>query len=249
MSIPILRDSTVASLRDAIRDNLERYRERDFSFLTLDPSLRLELPIAANDAALVQLKMPSGDQLYEVENCMAVHQYLQGLSPYDARDERLWCYLTHTVFLEYVRARWPIPADDEKAVSYIETHFFARTNRQVERDNAVSRLWWMTHLCTRVDGVSQRVALEAFLYRADVRANIIERPTVAQSSSVFSVILKALVASMSGQKALFERSTFREVMIELNSIGGFRLLDVLPEAEVSTIFRDVVANRIGLSSL
>ncbi|MCR5868492.1 DUF6339 family protein [Aquincola sp. J276] len=180
---------------------------------------------------------------------MAVYQLLKALAPYDARDERLWVYLSHTTLLQYGRARWPIPKDDEKAVSHIHTHFFAKANRQIERDNLASRLWWMAHLCTRVQGVSQKQALEAFLLRSDVRANIIERPTIAQSTHVFSVILKGLIQSSMGKKILFERSTFRKLMMELNSIGGFKLLDALPESEVIKIFTEVVGKRLGIATV
>jgi hypothetical protein len=249
MTIRILREATVASLRGTVRENLSRYRDGDFAYLDLDPSLWLELDLEPCEPALQKVRLPSGsERLYEVENCMGVYEYLQKLTPYDARDERLWCYLTHTSFLEYARARWPIPADDTKAVSHVETHFFARSHRQIERDNAVSRLWWMAHLCERVDGVTQKEALEAFLFRSDVRANIIERPTVAQSTQIFSVILKGLVYSYSHNKALFERTTFRKFMIELNSIGGFRLLDALPDAELNQVFI-TVAHRVGLTAL
>ena len=105
----------------------------------------------------------------------------------------------------------------------------------------------MAHLCTRVSGVSKEAALQAFLLRSDVRANIIERPTVAQSSNLFSALLKALIKSASGKKALFERAAFRKLMVELNSIGGFRLLDGLPENELSRILDEVVKTRVGLS--
>jgi hypothetical protein len=244
----MLRDATVESLRQAVPQNLDQYREGNFSFIDLDPGLWIELKVDASDAALYTLMLPSGGEDYEVENCMAVYDYLPTLTPYDARDERLWSYLSHTVFLQYARARWPIPADDGKAVAHIQTHFFARSHRQVERDNAVSRLWWMAHLCTRVQGLTQRDALEAFLFRSDVRANIIERPTVAQSTGVFSMILRSLVQSYSGQKALFERSMFRKVMVELNSIGGFKLLDALPDPELSQVFTEVT-QRVGLAAL
>lgn len=249
MSIRLLRDGTVATLRKQIRGNLNRYRSGDFSFLDLDASLSLEFEIETDDSALSSVKMPDQGQLYETDNCIAVHEYLAQLSPYDARDERLWCYLSHTRLLAYARARWPIPADDVAAVKHIETHFFARTNRQIERDNAVSRLWWMAYLCTRVTDVPQRVALEALLYRADVRASIVERPTVSQSTPLFSVILKGLIRSLSGGQLLFERQTFRALMIEINSIGGFRLLDALSESELTSIFNDVVTQRLSLSSL
>lgn len=249
MRVRILRNTALETLRASIRENLPHYRHGDFSFLETDTTQYRELPIDTDDSGLAQLKMPTPEDAFEVDNCLAVHEYLRSLTPYDARDERLWCYFTHTVFLQYARARWPIPDDDDEAVRAIQAHFFARTNRQVERDNAVSRLWWMAHLCGRVDGVQQEDALKAILYRQDVRANIIERPTVAQSTGVFSVIIKALVQSLSGGKALFERKAFRKVMIELNSIGGFRLLDALPEPELKGILMEVVGTRAGIGSL
>lgn len=249
MKVRLLREATVSSLRDSIGKNLSRYRTGEFAFLIMDQSQFLEIPSEVVEDSLLNLKMSEGDQHFEVQNCLAVYNYLQGISPYEARDERLWCFLTHTALLEYTRSRWPIPEDDDKAISHIETHFFARTNRQIERDNAASRLWWMAHLCTRVAGVSQEEALTAFLYRSDVRANIIERPTVAQSKNVFTVILKALIKSASGQKALFERTAFRKVMMELNSIGGFKLLDALPEQELEKIFGEVLVNRVGLIAI
>lgn len=249
MSLRILRHATVASLRKSVAENLELYRSGRFDFLDLDPSHYLELPVVTDDGALQEVVMPVDGKLYEVENCMAVQKYLADLTPYDARDERLWCYLCHTEFLDYSRARWPIPDDDDKAVTHITTHFFARSQRQVERDNAVSRLWWMAHVCSRLEDVRIKDALEAFLFRSDVRASIVERPTTAQSEAVFKVILVGLIKSYAGQKALFERSTFRQLMVELNSIGGFRLLDALPETELRRIFSDVVRNRIGLGTL
>lgn len=249
MKIRILRDASVKQLRESVRKNLTEYRSGDFSYLDMDSSQFHELPVDTDDAAIANIKMAQGDKHYEVENCLAVHSYLGALSPYEARDERLWCYLSHTIFLPYARTRWPIPDDDEKAVAHILAHFFARANRQIERDNVVSRLWWMAHLCTRISGVKQEEALQAFLFRTDVRANIIERPTVAQSTNVFSVILKSLMKSALGKKALFERNTFRKVMVELNSVGGFRLLDALPEQELDNIFHDVLTNKVGLAAL
>lgn len=249
MKIRLLRSTTLESLRANISENLERYRSGSFSEIELDSSQHIELDIILNPEALQEIKSPVGDEKYEIENCLAVHSYLSALTPYDARDERLWTYLCHTVFLTHGRERWPIPTDNEKAIAHIQKHFFARNNRQIERDNIASRLWWMAHLCTRVEGVSQKEALAAFVFRSDVRASIVERPTVAQSANVFAVILKALVASAKGKKALFERATFRKVMMELNSIGGFRLLDALPESELNRIFSDVVSKRVGVTAI
>lgn len=243
MNIRFVRTVTLESLRGEIRKNLSCYREGDFSYLELDPSLYFEIPLAVEADALTQLKLPvSKEDLFEIENCLATFKFLAKLSPYDARDERLWVYLSHTSFLEYSRARWPIPDDDDLAVSHISVHFFARNNRQIERDNAVSRLWWISHLCARVEGLDLKTALDAFLLRSDVRANVIERPTMSQSLNVFSTILRRLIdAKANDSLNLFKRENFRALMARLNSVGGYRLLDILPPEEVERVFDELYA--------
>ena len=162
------------------------------------------------------------------------------LSPYMARDERLWIYLSHTAMLEYTRKRWPIPTDDEKAIQHIRNHIFIVGARGFERDNSASRLWWMAALCSRVSGMSLKQSLTCLLYQYDVRANIIERPTTSQSTQIFSAVLKKLHDSYKGNKTLFQREKFRSVMKELNLRGGVRLLGALPEHEISSILDECV---------
>ncbi len=160
---------------------------------------------------------------------------MHDIPPYLARDSRLWVYLTHTLLLDYSRKRWPIPNDDEKAVTHIRKHFFANGARGIERDNATSRLWWMANLCDRVDGLSLLDALIIFLHQYDVRANIIERPTTSQSVPVFSAVIKKLEKSFKQDQKLFEREKFRQVMKELNLQGGVKLLCALDEPEIEKI--------------
>src|SRR5262249_2682626 len=88
-----------------------------------------------------------------------------------------------------------------RAGTHVRTHFFAKEHRQVERDNAGSRLWWMAHLCRRVKGLELRDSLNVLLYRADVRASIIERPTVSQNSNLFSAVIEKLRQSFEGKKS------------------------------------------------
>ena len=165
--------------------------------------------------------------MFDVENCEVLYRSLRNVTPYVATDERMWSMLTHTVMIDYVRARWPIPADDDAAIKHVSVHFFAWTQRQVERDNAASRLWWISHICSRVDGLSLKKALTTFLYRSDVRANIIERPTTAASERIFSELIKLLAESYDGDKKLFERSQFRRAMVRLNGYGGYHLIDAM----------------------
>lgn len=220
--------------------NLDRYRSGNFDFLKMEADCYIETQQDIDEAKLSAMDCTKDDDR-EVDNCIAIYEAMGGLSHYLARDERLWCYLVHTDLLEYARKRWPIPGDDEKAVKHIRSHFFVTGGaRGFERDNAASRLWWMTSLCSRVSGLTLREALTALLYQYDVRANIVERPTTSQSAQTFSAILKRLSLSYAGDKQLFERERFRKIMRELNLKGGTKLLGALDEAEVDRILGECI---------
>ena len=249
MKARLLKAVSLEQLRASILTNLDAYRSEGFDYLEADPSFCFEHSVEVNLDALKTLKAPSGGSFYEVENCEIVYSALQGLSPYDARDERFWVYLSHTVLLDHARRRWPIPLDDGEASDHIAKHWFARDKRQVERDHVGSRLWWMGHLCGRVEDVDPDLALRAFLFRSDVRANLVERPTVSQSVNLFGAIVKRLAKSFSGKQSLFERRAFRRLMMEINSAGGYRLLDCLPEAEIEQLLDEVIEERLQLSEL
>ncbi|MES0032099.1 DUF6339 family protein [Mesorhizobium sp. M0040] len=232
--IRLLRQTALETLRADVERNLSRYRQGDFVFLQADPLNWREAAGTIDEDALIGIRPGTGPE-FELENCRAVYAALSLLTPYEARDERLWTYLSHVQLFDYSRLRWPIPEDDGRAAAHIRHHFFARDKRGIERNNAVSRLWWMAHLCSRVVGLDSTVALRILLEKTDIRANIIERPTVSQSVQLFSAILRELAASQEGDGRLLERARYRRLMAEINSVGGYRLLDHLGAEEAGSV--------------
>jgi hypothetical protein len=246
-----LRHAALEELRENVPDNLESYRSGSFGYLTTDSSKFFEGTFEMDDEKIAALRFPSPTLTtqYEDENCITCYEALADLSPYEARDERFWAYLTHTHLLDYARHRWLIPADDEAAIKYIRNHFFGRDKRQIERENAGSRLWWMAYMCRRVEGLSFQEALQVFLYRADVRANLVERPTVSQSTVVFNAMIKKLHQSYGGKKMLFDRRYNRPLMVRINSVGGVKLLDCLTQKQMSDLIDRVVEQDLGLAAI
>ena len=247
--VRFLRFSSLEDLRSAVHQNLATYRSGDFGHLVADTTQWFEFDTEIDQAGLSSLLKPAGQDLFEPHNSVTLYEAMKSVSPYEARDERLWAYLTHTELLEYTRSRWIIPADDDEAIGHIQKHFFARDKRQVERDNAASRLWWMAHLCARVESLALEDALKALLFRSDVRANIVERPTTSQSVELFSSIVERLALSLAGKQALFERETFRSFMREINSVGGFKLLDCLNSKQIDSILDGILVDRLQLANL
>ena len=232
--ILLMREALVYDLIREIEQNLEKYRAGDFQYLMSDSSNFIETDYEANDEELSKIKVIDKD-FNEVQCCLGTFNGLPNISAYLARDQRLWVYLTHIVLLDYTRQRWPIPQDKEKAIAHIKKHFFASGARGIERDNAISRLWWMASICSKVEGLSLEKSLTAFLYQSDVRANIVERPTTSQNVVLLSAVIKKLDHSFNGDKELYGREKFRTVMKELNLQGGIKLLEVLEPKEVERI--------------
>jgi hypothetical protein len=249
MRLKLLRERALAELRSKVKANLDLYRSGDFEYLTVDPALSFNSEIDLLEEEVANLRTPVGAQNFESENCVAMLAALPSLTPYHAADERLWALLSHTTLLPHARARWPIPSKGDEAVAHILTHFFGATQRQLERDNVGARLWWMGHLCSRVNGMPLKQALDILLFRSDVRANIVERPTTAQSVPVFSALLMKLAKSHEGKKKLFERNTFRSLMVQLNGLGGYKLLDALDAKSIERLIDELITTRLRVSSI
>ncbi len=249
MKSRFLRARVLEELRTEIENNLERYRKGDFDYLTKNLAYFFEAPIEFDDSKLGALKKPAGEQDFDVENALTAGSAMSALGAYQAGDERLWVYITHTLMLDYERARWPIPADDAKARAHIENHFFGRSLRGRERDNAASRLWWFHHVASRTDGLTPEKALEVLLFQSDVRANLLERPTTAQSIPIFSAVMGKLADSYVGKQNLFVRNTFRALMIKLNGLGGHNLLDVKTKKMIEQYLDDFIAVDLGIKEL
>jgi hypothetical protein len=229
-----MREALVYDLTREIETNIEKYRNGDFQYLTSDGSNFIETEYEINTQELNKIKTINGD-FNEVQCCLGAFNGLPNISAYLARDQRLWVYLTHIVLLDYTRHRWPIPQDKERAVKHIKKHFFASGARGIERDNAISRLWWMASICSKVEGLTLEKSLTAFLFQSDVRANIVERPTTSQNVVLLSTVIRKLDQSYQGDRELYGREKFRTVMKELNLQGGIKLLEVLEPKEVERI--------------
>lgn len=245
-----LKSAVLEELRQDVPNSLERYRSGTFEYLKMDSSNWFEGPFDLDETRLAMLRIRDDSaELYDEENCVTCCEALSALSPYEARDERFWVYLTHTLLLDYTRKRWRIPPDDEVATKHIRTHFFVRDKPDIERNNAVSRLWWMARLCQRVSGIPLEECVAVLLYKSDVRANIIERPTASLNSGVFSAIIRKLHTSYKGQKKLFERMCFRGLMRQINSIGGVKLLDCMTEEQLDALIDEIISRDLNIVSV
>jgi hypothetical protein len=110
-------------------------------------------------------------------------------------------------------------------------------------------LWWMSAICSNVQHGTLENVLNVFLYRSDVRAGIIERPTTSQNPVLLNSIYLHLLKSYEGDKQLFTRTIFRDFMKRLNIEGGTKLIDAMNDSAVQTLTESCIASKKGESDV
>lgn len=215
------------------------WRETSIGVVGREIAAQIQMPqgtIAANDnSGDGDDDKKADDKKRDIANSVIVYRALGNLTPQQAADERLWLHLTHCELWDYARARWPLPDEKEKRQAQIQLHYLVPKNRGLIRNNAIARLWWMGFVAERCrfdKTMDQKKALRILLHKSDVRANLLERPSLAASEEIFNGVMKMLSESYDGKQELFERDKFRTIMKMLNRSGGRRMLNVLGTDEV-----------------
>lgn len=134
-----MRTAAMGLLEDEIADNLDKYRSGTFSIPPSDTSEMAVVKAVRPDLAS-DMKATTKS---EAEDAILLYEALPGLTQQMAAEKRLWVYLGHTVLLDFIRRRFPIPDDDQKAVSHIKRRWFMGNTPM--RD-ALYSLWFSVSL-------------------------------------------------------------------------------------------------------
>lgn len=185
-----------------------------------------------------ELLSPQGNKHNDLENTKRIHTVLRHLTIAQATDERLWAWLTHVQFWEYMRARWPVEsymregATPSAIVINIRDRYFFSGNRDRSLvHNGIARLWWYGHVsfdATREDPYELTAVL---LQKLDIAQSLLER-SISRNPSVTKAVLRLLVEQRTEGRDLSIRKNFRTLVKHLNRLGGVAVLDLLSEDEI-----------------
>jgi hypothetical protein len=234
-----LSGDIVASLRERIVENVDRYISGDFADLSKENGWSIESRLVRVDSNLLSsLKGTPRSAEADVKNSQVVHAALEGMTPAMARDERVWTRLTHVECLGYSRERWLTGVSGEALHKSIASHMFAQGRTGIRDDNALSRLWWNMHIASIADPADPVGALNLIAKTADVRMQFVERPGSAARPPLARALVRALrrdpwIGSSEG--------AFRNFMIVLNRDGGGVLFEALSDQKVDALMSDCAA--------
>jgi len=222
-----LSDEYLNKLKAGVPDNLEYYKQNEVwvkDVLGEDGLKDVELTL------FVQEK--NNEQLDYI-NAVYLHKLLSNLSPAEASDERLWAYLTHITFWDYMKARWPIDNAQKDEKNYIRTRYFF--GEKPYSRNGIARLWWFGHITydplnedsyhltkLMLDGQDQ-----------DLSRMIMETPAIARNKVALKVVLHSVHLLQTEKIEFNTREFIRHAAKFINLTGSVTLWDSLEYVDVN----------------
>jgi hypothetical protein len=222
IELKVFQESYVGKLYRSLMstNNFDVYKMDKFPHEEKYPSGSTEIFIDENLAL---------DGESDLENSIKLYEALRKLNETQASDERLWVYLTHVTFWDYMRKRWPI---SENSAGRIKDRYFLR-NKNIESltRNGISRLWWYVHLTIDENRKNKYELTETLLQRADLSVGITER-ALGSNRNIRTSLLEFLKENPA--IASNEDKT-REVYKRLNLFGGVCHLPFLEVKEIKAM--------------
>ena len=211
----------------------------DFQAMYSDLGLQFvdaEYDISFDDVKLLSPDDDLDEKQTDAKNSAILYQAMKSLSPAEATDDRLWVTLCFGHFNQYVSSRWKIPAKGR--AKNIKNHWTFQGAKPLTRDNALSRLWWMGHLASQIEGWTSEQVFKILFNNSDYRQSLVDRSGTSSNIQVVSAIL-AITKFAFDQNVGFERASFRRFMEEVNFIAGRSNLAALDLSEIIKILQPI----------
>ena len=244
--LKVFKDQYLLDLENQVDKNIDRYINADEQFFIGDESGILTSQFDISDVK--PILQPSLKN--EAENAIRIYEYL----PIDntiASDPRIWAYLAHTQFCEYVIERWNINSKDDS--DKIQQRFFLNGNARSLRRHSIARLWWAAKLTIEPWKTSEKLSslkkadkyhyTRVLMKDESLASDIVERPQLSSSPILFIGILEFLDKHPEYNGRAFYREFLKEIILTL----GYRKIMTLNLDMLLAEFEDIALDIIRRS--
>ncbi|MBE9917863.1 hypothetical protein G8C92_28080 [Paenibacillus donghaensis] len=237
MNLHYISESSLDDLKSNIRHNIPSYSANvpwlDQYFGS--ESWSFPSKIRVED---VDLHMPISSTVhFDLENTRKVYSTLKDITLVQACDERMWTYLTHQTFWNYMRERWPVESyiNKEKPEDAIKERYFFMSNkgRALVR-NGIARLWWYGYVSYDEDREDPFELTAVLLSKLDIAQSLLER-VFSGNRDITRAVLTVLHQKEKIEGIAVSRIIFRSLMMYINQLGGVTILDVLDRSELENL--------------
>lgn len=194
----------------------------------------------------IPVKLDTGDgskfeSKFDAANAKKIYESLKHLTPVQATDSRIWTYLTHTIYFDYMKVRWM--KEDGTAEGTMK-RFFVNNNQGVIR-NGISRLWWYGYLTYDPSREDPYELTDLLLLNQDMAQGLLERK-LGNNREWLIMILGCIQKYRNDYPDIIKSEVIQKIMKQINYEGGVTLLDVLSSQELEALFLKIL-ERLNLT--
>jgi hypothetical protein len=227
-NLKFLSGEGASRLEREIPTNLPNYRSGKTASLIKESELLTSKIVAGDPPALLN---SDGSCKTDADAAVLVHRWLSNLTPVQASDKRLWTWLAHGPFADYVFIRWKSGLADSEhpADRVLERWFFRGRGVATFVRSAIARLWWFAELTRSNDSGEDPYKLTPALLRwQDMQQAFLER-SFGRSRTLLHCVLQTAMKNADGIDSFGNRSElFKAWAKALNTYGGSFILEAVP---------------------
>lgn len=208
------------------------YLKENFSFLDSAVLPNLRIPASAR----IKLLLPDSKSNYDFENSVLLFDEYKSLTPTESTDGRLWTYLAHVDFWEYMQKRWPIEnKSEDKRGEFILEHWFLNPPNAVNltRRHGISTLWWGAYMTYDSERENPFELTKELFSMLDYASTLISG-SQGRNKNFTHAVLEFVIEN----KKLFsnyKEARVRLLMRKVNYSGGYKILPSLSKIEIKKI--------------
>lgn len=195
-----------------------------------------------------------GDSKTDYENAVKLYEsFKDQLNPVQASDLRLWAYLAHNTYWDYMRTRWAIDvaseededdAGKDKIVSRIGSRYFFKASKgKAFVRQGIARLYWSAYLTYDEDNKNNPYEMtEYFLSKQDIFLVSTER-SLARYKTLLLAALKVLK-----EHGELKRTEIRSYFLNLNQAGGVIVFDSLSKQDARVLAKKILDETLAANA-
>lgn len=254
MIINFMKNSALDTLTADIPKNVSRYNSDDRWI-----DAYFEEKGMANYSFSTGIMVPDvdliiGNSSTDFENSKRIYEaFKDSLNPVQASDLRLWAYLAHFTYWEYMHKRWAINVaseddDDDtesnKLIARIGSRYFFKASKgKAFVRQGIARLYWAAYLTYNESNSENPYEMtEYFLSKQDIFAVSTEH-ALARNKALLIGTLKALK-----EHGDLKRPEIRKFIVKLNQAGGIVVFDSLTIDSAYSLAQDVLSEVLAEDS-
>ncbi len=240
MKIRLLTNAALDELKQAALSNPGIYSDPSFDIKQYSTFEYPEYSVEEDNYPELELR-DDNEQLSEIDfrNSLRIYRFFNGpgnQTPVSLMyDERYMAYLTHSVYFEYTKQRWPI--DGEKQSGRIASRYFF--DRAPTARHAILSLFWPAYLIAQAVSTDSKEVFEARLHTYFSHRTMVDRileRNYSRNPNLFVGILD-FVASYSHTDVLMKKSGLLPKIIcnmlsviSLDSMSGTDITAIVKES-------------------